>query len=388
MNTTAAAVLATIQAMDSGEKGLAGLTSAGASRASIAPENHFTGPNNPPSALGMESPTPPFYHDTGPSSQPSSPAASPMVARTKDAIVTADQNTNTIIVSAPPAVQATYKLLISQLDKRRPQVMVEVTMVTLDTSGSFALGVDLSHPDQDGEKIFFTSFGVSKVDPTTGQLSLSPGTGFNGALLGPNCFNAVVQAVATSGRTRVVSAPKVLVNDNSSATLSSTSEFPYTSINASQTVSTTSFAGYASAGTTITLTPHISEGDHLQLQYSLTLSSFTGSSSNGIPPPQETNQVNSEVTVPDGYMVVIGGLTQKNSANTATKVPFLGDIPILKYALGIQNDNNSQSTFFAFVRPVILRDDEFEDLKYYSDRDRVVAELPSDAPSSTPLVMP
>jgi general secretion pathway protein D len=342
--------------------------------------------------LGGELPKPPSYVPSSPQTdQPADAAQAAALSgqfvvtsvQTKDALVTADPNTNTIIVVAPPAVQSVYKQLIMLLDKRRPQVMVEVTLVTLDTTNSFSLGVDLSAPDSRGRRFLFSSFGLSQVDVDTGQLALAPGTGFNGAILGASDINIVLRALATSGRAKVLSAPKVLVNDNSTATLNAVNEAPFVSLNASDTVSTTSFAGYASAGTSITMTPHISEGDHLQLRYSITLSSFTGQSSGGIPPPRQTNSVDSEVTVPDGCTIVVGGLTREDVNDTVSKVPWLGDIPLLGYIFSSRTKNNTQSTLFVFVRPVILRDDQFEDIKFYSRRDQDkagVAQMPTSSP--------
>jgi general secretion pathway protein D len=133
------------------------------------------------------------------------------------------------------------------------------------------------------------------------------------AVVCPDVVDAVIRAPASSGWTSVLSVPKILVNDNASATLASVSEAPFTSINASDTVSTTSFAGYASAGTTVTLTPQISEGDHVVLDYAVTLNSFTGDGGGGVPPPRQTNNVSSRVTVPDGHAVIVGGLKRKDT---------------------------------------------------------------------------
>ena len=206
-------------------------------------------------------------------------------------------------------------------------------------------------------------------------------------MLSPTKLNAVIRALATSGRAKVISAPRVLVNDNATATLTSVSEAPFTSINASDTVSTTSFGGYASAGSTLTVTPHISEGDHLQLQYSVTLNSFTGEGGNGVPPPRQTNSLTSEVTIPDGYTVVVGGLRRKDFSDTASKIPFLGDIPYLGRIFSLTDVTDIESTLFVFIRPVILRDDRFEDLKYFSERDLKLAELPANLPESELILM-
>ena len=393
MNTTALSVLGTIR-MLSGQDISPQVAMEAPRRASSAVASAaIPGANNPPPPLGGELPKPPSYvpsdaqtiDQSADTIQPAALSGQTVVTavQTRDALITEDPNTNTIIVVAPPAVQSMYKQLILLLDKRRPQVMVEVTLVTLDTTNSFSLGVDLSAPDSQGRRFLFSSFGLSQVDADTGQLALAPGTGFNGAILGSSDINIVLRALATSGRAKVLSAPKVLVNDNSSATLNAVNEAPFTSLNASDTVSTVSFAGYASAGTVISLTPRISEGDHLQLKYSITLSSFTGTSSGGIPPPRQTNSVDSEITVPDGCTIVVGGLTREDVNETVSKVPFLGDIPLLGYVFSNRTTNNTQSTLFVFVRPVILRDDQFEDLKYYSRRDQDkagVAQMPGSSP--------
>ena len=390
MNTTAGAVLATIRAMESDEVGLAALGAGLESEPGERAPGKFTGPNAPPPAVGDELPKPPFYRPSEePQTQPAARERIPTTAKTRDAVITVDTNTNTLIVIAPPSVQRIYRQLIAILDKRRPQVMIEATLVTLDTSEDFSLGIDMSYSNKLEEYPFlvFSSFGLSTVDPVTGSLALKPGVGFNGALVNPTTFAAVIKALAASGRARVISAPRVLVNDNATATLTSVSEAPFTSINASDTVSTVSFAGYASAGSTLTVTPHISEGDYVQLQYSITLNSFTGEGGGGVPPPRQTNNLTSEVTVPNGYAVIVGGLNRRDLSDTVTKVPWLGDIPILGHLFRLTGKTDKNSTLFVFIRPVILRDDQFEDLKYLSERDLELAELPSNLPPCELLIM-
>ena len=416
LNTTASQVLATIRSLESGTEGWTtmSLESLGVER----PTGHaghldepFTGPNYPPPAVGEERPRSPAYRKaeaerkaaeeaakaakTGEGETPSedgaaaSPQSQSLTARTKDAVVTADPNTNTLIVVAPPPVQRVYERLIGLLDKRRPQVMVEMTMVTLDTSNNFSLGIEVAKADGVGDKgryLTFSAFGLSEIDMDTGALTLEPGVGFNGVILDPDTVNIVMRAMASSGQTKVLASPRVLVNDNATATLSSINEAPFTSINASTTTDTTTFAGYASAGTTITVTPHISEGDHLLLDYALTLNSFTGDGAAGIPPPRQTNSISSNITVPDGYTVVVGGLTREDTGETVSKIPLLGDIPVIRHLFRSVTDNKAHSTLYVFIRPVVLRDDRFEDLKYLSGLDRDLAGLPADFPASEPLV--
>ena len=281
-----------------------------------------------------------------------------------------------------------YENLIKMLDKRRPQVLIECTLVTLDTTDNFSLGVELGGDSNGSPKVItFNSFGLSTPSPSTGILTLTPGPGFNGTLLNSSVAQVVIQALATNSRSKVLSAPRILVNDNATGTLSSVSEQPYTSVNASNTVSTTSFAGYATAGTTVTLTPHISEGDHLQLEYVVTLNNFTGEGSNGIPPPRQTDSVESKITIPDDSTIVVGGLNSTNFSHTVQTVPILGDIPLLNLLVSQQSRSDGRSTLFVFIHPVILRDDQFQDLKYFSERDAKEAGLPADFPSSDPILI-
>ena len=401
INTTASEVLATIRALEGRQGGLTSLAieSLGpvpAAEAEKGGEEPFTGPNLPPPPPGEELPKPPSYKESekkeeGPPPAPAAPESKQPLQRvqTKEAVVTADPNTNTLIVVAPPRIQQIYERLIKMLDKRRPQVLIEVTLVTLDTSDNLSVGIEISGANarEDWRWLTFSSFGLSAVDLATGALTLQPGTGFNGIVVDPHTVDVVLRALATDGHSKVLSAPKILVNDNTTGTLTSVAESPFTSVNASQTVATTSFAGYASAGTTVTVTPHISEGEHLQLVYAVTLNSFTGVGGAGIPPPRQTDSLNSTVTVPNGHAVIVGGLKRRDLSQTVSKIPLLGDIPILGYLFSSRSLGEAETTLFVFIRPVILRDDMFQDLKYLSERDLRLAELPAEYPTSAPMLV-
>jgi general secretion pathway protein D len=312
------------------------------------------------------------------------------VRRARDASVTADVNTNSIIVVAPPSVQRLYAELIRRLDERRPQVQIECTIVTLDTSDGFSLGVDTGFMGgiDSSSLITFSSFGVAVVDPTTGALTPTRGRGGTFALLNPSVADIVIRALSSNSRSRLISAPQLLVNDNGKGQLKSVAQQPFAEIvdsNASQAI--TSFGGQAEAGTTILVEPHISKDDYLQLTYSVELSNFTSSQgqSSGLPPPSQSNSVSSTVTIPDGFTIVVGGLSTRNLTDTFDSVPFINQVPIVKYLFGAQSKTTTDRTLFVFIRPVILRDDKFADLKYLSDRAVGAAELRGDLPASEPI---
>lgn len=398
-NATAVDVLATIQSLGGGSPPPASDNHSSLSTPGVTAVPDRLSANNAPAVTSSATPS---ATPTAPTPEPtatprrseaaraldSAPANVREAIRGKPAQVTADPNTNTIIVIAEPAVQQLYEQLIRAMDKRRPQVLIEATIVTVDTSDNFELGVELGSAFGTDHAITFSSFGLSVPDATTGQLAIAPGTGFNGTLINSKVASAVIRALAQSSRARVQSAPRILVNDNASGQLQSVAEQPFTSVNASNTVSTTSFAGYAEAGTQITVTPHISEADYLQLDYDVTLSSFTSPGTvNGVPPSRQRDAVNSRVTIPDGTTIIVGGLNRRNFLRTKDSVPLLGDIPVLEYLFSHNIIQNRETTLFVFIRPVILRDDQFEDLKFISERETRTAEIKGDFPESEPMTL-
>lgn len=300
---------------------------------------------------------------------------------------------NTIIVIAPPTLQPIYERLIQRLDTRRPQVLIEATVVALDTTDDFKLGVEFSRSDSvdGGTLLNFSQFGLTTADPDTGELTLNSGLiGFNGALLDADIAEVVIQALQRDVRSSVLTRPSVLVNDNAEGELENVDTEPFESVNANNQVATTTLGGELETGTKITVEPSISDGDFLKLKYSIKVSTFDEervptSSGGTLPPGRNENNVASEVTIPDGTTIVVGGLTREIDSETIQRVPILGQIPIVEYAFSNRDFSKRKITIFVFLRARILRDDKFEDLKVLSGTAAGKANLPADVPVSEPV---
>ncbi len=306
-----------------------------------------------------------------------------------EAKITVDENTNTLIVVAEPEIQALYEQLIKRLDVRRAQVMIEAHVVMITGRDTLNLGIEVSGGDRVGDdRLFaFSNFGLSEIDSSNGRLAISPATGFNGTLLDAQTADIVLQALSRSSRARVVTSPKILVDDNGDGLLSSVAEQPFSSVNANNTVATTSFGGFAQAGTTINVTPHISEDDHLNLEFDILVNNFTGTGANGLPPPRNTDQIVSQVTIPDGYTVIVGGLRRQLVSEDISGLPGWKRFPLLKLLGSSQTAEDSDAMLFVFLKPVILRDDQFRDLLYLSEVDQDNSCLPGDFPESEPVLI-
>jgi general secretion pathway protein D len=302
-----------------------------------------------------------------------------------------DEFTNTIIAVAGAAMQEQIQMLIHQLDHRRPQVLVEVTLVSLSDTDALDLGVELQTLRLQGDTLYQLAsfFGVTAANTPTNTLTPLHGTGFNGVILRPDECQIVMQALAIHGKSKIISTPRLLVYDNASGKLESVNEQPFTSVNASNTVATTSFAGYSEAGTTLSVEPHIAEGNFLELKYDLSVSDFTGGSAGSTaPPPRNRNTLSSTVVVPDAYTVVVGGLTLENRSDSVSEVPGLGRIPILGLLFQSSHQTQGRSKLYAFIKPGILRDQQFVDLRFLSEGQVQAAGLENkDFPKSVPLWM-
>lgn len=299
--------------------------------------------------------------------------------------ITVDLGTNSLLIAASTEMHRKIAHLIEQLDRRQAQVLLEVMLVSVADSQTFSYAVEAALSTTIGSTPvrIGSDFGIGSGP--LGNRQLGVGTGFNAAVLDPGSFSVFIRALATTNRARVLSLPQVLALDNKPALIRSVQQEPFTSINASDTVSTTSFGGFAEAGTTLEITPHIAPADYLNLEYRLELSSFTGNSpSAAIPPPRRSDTISSYVSVPDGHTVIVGGLQSNSRSRSVNKIPGLGDIPILGILGRSENRSRNDATFYVFVRPTILRASRFEDLKYLSRQQRIAAGVPGDFPQSEP----
>lgn len=305
--------------------------------------------------------------------QPPQPASAVEESEPADGVVqpqavriVADKNTNSIIVQAPIEYHETIGRLVEYLDRRRPQVLLEATIASVSVGSDLAVAVELLHHEDTRtiDALVFSAFGLSEVDLSSGTRELVPATGFNASVVDPDGTSAIIRALRSDSRSRVLAEPKILVNDNGTGRFESIREEPFTSVNVGDTVSTTTFGGYAEAGLTIEVTPQISEGDFVRLEYAVTSRDFGETSGQpGVPPARTSDSIASSVTLPDGHTVVMGGLTRERDSLAEEKVPILGSIPVLGTLFRSRTSGRGRSRLFIFLRPTVLRDDDFGDLR-------------------------
>jgi general secretion pathway protein D len=201
--------------------------------------------------------------------------------------------------------------------------------------------------------------------------------------------NALLTAMQTKDYGRILAKPKILVNDNQTGVISTT-DTTYVAKRSSVPVSTgtagqqttlietaVSFEAYP-AGIQLDITPHISKGDLLQLVIVLTRSDF-GTITGEKPPDTTESNITTTVTVPDGSTIILGGMLKLNQSKGGSKVPILGDIPLVGALFRSVSNSDLQRNLYVFVKAEIIRPAEtlaqgLPELGKISDRNRMAFE--------------
>lgn len=265
--------------------------------------------------------------------------------------------------------------IIKKLDKRLPQVLVEAILVQVNSNDALKVGVSLKNKyDVGGER---TVSGISPFsladDIAIGTNGIVSGTGGTIGFYEGDFIYATLEAWQQDGNAKIVSKPRIMVNDNEKGSITSERQEPTseTVISPGSDTPITSFKGYESAGTTLDITPHISEGDFLSLEISLQVNSFDGEGSGNLPPAKTSNQITTLVTVPHDKIIVLGGLGTRTDSLAIEKVPLLGDIPLIGALFRKTTQSQLEGVLYVFVKANIVRDDNFEDLEELSEKNRL-----------------
>lgn len=299
----------------------------------------------------------------------------------EEIVIVPDKDTFSLIVYASRKNQEWISKLVKTLDKRRPQVLIDATLVEIRKNDEFNYDLNLlrSSPTVAGTS------GITGADPNLfGKVVQSNKGAFSG-FYGDNHVQALLQAVQSKNYGRVLAKPKVLVNDNEKGTIKTAdttyvatrSSIPVTSGSAgeqNQLIETAVKYESYEAGINLEITPHISEGQLLRLEVALSRSDFTGTATEK-PPNQTSSNVTTVATVPDGSTIILGGMLKLNQSKGGSKVPILGDLPLVGGIFRSIDTSDVQSMLYIFVRAEIIRPSEaladgYEDLQRISSQNR------------------
>lgn len=312
------------------------------------------------------------------------------------ASIEADEGTNSLIVTADADVMKSLQSVIKRLDIRRAQVLVEAIIVEMSNTDGKALGLQWlflnssgaygsSRSNELNESI--SQAVVGSADPQAGIASAI--SGVPGQVLGIGrldddfSFNVVLNALNEDDDANILSTPSLLTLDNQEASITVGQNVPFITGSYSSTGSGSSNPDSPfqtiereNVGITLKVTPHINEGDSLVLEIVQEVSSLFGGTDELDASDIVTNErkIETKVLTDNGKTIILGGLIQDDVQSKQTKVPFLGDIPVLGRLFRSTASTNKKTHLMVFLRSTIVRDSKALDgataEKYSLLRDR------------------
>lgn len=284
--------------------------------------------------------------------------------------ISADETTNALVITAQPDVMAELEQVIAKLDIRRAQVLVEAIIVEMADGDGLDLGVQWNHADYGTVQFPGTNVPItSKVaadkalDLGKPELSAALMKNITGMAAGfyHGDWSMLATAIASNTKNDILSTPSIVTMDNKEASFNVGQEVPVQTGSQSSTSGDNIFNTIErkTVGTKLVVTPQINEGDSVLLTIEQEVSSVATKPAEGtstLGPTFDTRTVKNAVLVKSGETVVLGGLMDEKTSESVSKVPLLGDIPVLGYLFRSTSSSTSKRNLMVFIRPTILRD--------------------------------
>lgn len=281
----------------------------------------------------------------------------------------ADEATNALVITAPPAVQRQLEAIIRQLDIRRAQILVEAAIAEITSARGLDLGIEIAGFDNDNGGAFGSLFsehqgGIrSVINPQTGEPSpalLSSGlSAVLGDLNGRFRFGAFVRALAADANSNILSTPSIVTLDNQEAEIRVARNVPfvtgsYTGVGTDDITNPFTTVQREDVGVILKITPQINEGDAVTMAIEQEVSNIVSSGQLG--PETNRRSIMTSILVEDGQMIALGGLIDDAVDEGEQRVPLLGDLPLLGHLFRARTTSVEKRNLMLFLQPTILRD--------------------------------
>lgn len=295
-----------------------------------------------------------------------------------EATFMSDPETRKIVVVTDDETAKYISLVVTNLDRRAPQVLIKVVFMEATYTKGMDIGVEggvSKSIDGDAQGSAANAFGISGLNsivssnvnifgqPVSGFAPAPPGAGLYTVLA--QDYQATLRAIATAGKTEILSRPSILARNNQQATISLGKEVPIISGTRFDSLGNQyNTVEYRTVGIQLTVTPFITSDGMVEMIVTPTISGLadksewvtTSSGPSGAitSPVINSRSADTVVVVPNGQTVIIGGLVEKLNQRADSKIPILGDIPLLGAAFRHRVDNNSKTELLIFLTPTIV----------------------------------
>jgi general secretion pathway protein D len=310
-----------------------------------------------------------------------------------EAMISSDPETRRLIVITDEETGQYVSQVVTNLDRPNPQVLIKVVFLEVTHNddldigfeGGFRRGVGNSSTSMIANVFGLSGLGSSVTGAVFNALGQNvqsfvptpPGAGLY-QIMGSD-YQATLRAIAQAGKTEVLSRPSILARNNQPATITVGQSVPLvTSVSFNGLTGTPiSAISYQSVGIILKVTPFINSEGMVEMIVSPQISELSDQTlalSAGVTAPViNMRSADTVVVTPDGQPVIIGGLMQKSKIQTDSKIPFLGDIPLLGYLFKHKVKHDSKTELIIFLTPHIVMAPS--QLAALSSKERSKAEL-------------
>ena len=275
------------------------------------------------------------------------------------------ETTNALVITAPSKLMEPMLAVIKKLDIRRAQVLVEAIIVEVKDDLASELGVQWSSRDSAdtssglsagvrnslGGGSSFSDFQNGTVGP-----GLSLGFFQNGSL------KALINAMSSSDAFNLLSTPNLVTLDNEEAKIIVGQNVPFVTGRSTSSSSSTDNPFQTierqDVGTKLTITPQINGGDSITLKVDQEISSINNKTE-ASDVVTDTRSITTKVLVQDGSILVLGGLITDQVTSNESKVPLLGDLPLLGRLFRSDRIETTKRNLMLFIKPTIIKDARF-----------------------------
>ena len=302
--------------------------------------------------------------------------------------IEADEGTNALIITADTDEMAALEAVIQRLDIRRAQVLVEAIIVEMEIIDGQDLGLQWLFASNDGyygsninandararniAGAVLPSDDNDNEEFSVGNLAAAlagtPGLSLGWGQVDDNLtMTVILNALKETQNANILSTPSLLTLDNQEAYITVGQNVPFVTGSFTNTGSGGDGAQNPfqtiereNVGITLTVTPHINDGDSVVLDIEQEVSSLSGLSITQSASDIITNErkIQTKVLAVDGKVVVLGGLIKDDVQDAQQKVPFLGDIPYLGRLFRTDAEKVTKSNLMVFIRSTIIRDNK------------------------------
>jgi general secretion pathway protein D len=315
-----------------------------------------------------------------------------------DAVISIDQETRNLIVIADDETAKYISMVVSNLDRPKPQVLIKVVFLEVTRNDSLDIGIEGTFGKDIGNNgitsAYLTNFAAvptttssgfgsnfnsgfsifpTNLTPLTRGVSVANGFGLASAG-GPaglyqifsQDYTATIRAIATAGKAKVLSRPSVVARNNQPATITVGQSVPLiTNVRFDTFGNAINSVTYQSVGIILRVTPFITTEGQVEMILSPETSELVQDRTQWVPissgpggqvsaPLINSRSADTVVVTPDGQTVIIGGLMQNGKAESVTKIPFVGDIPLLGNLFKHKITTDARTELIIFLTPYII----------------------------------